>query len=85
MKRSIFQSGRRRNITSSRLKVSKKDENTLKYEALNSEINILVRTINLNYNFKDFKKNNIQSLETVNYIFYKNIYIFLIYHSFSPN
>jgi len=83
MKKSSFKTWGRRIITSSRLKVSKKDEDTQKYEDLNSEINLLVRTINLNYNVKDFKKNNIQSLEIVNYIFYKNI--FLNYHSFSPN
>ena len=83
MKKSSFKTWGRRIITLSRLKVSKKDEDTQKYEDLNSEINLLVRTINLNYNVKDFKKNNIQSLEIVNYIFYKNI--FLNYHSFSPN
>ncbi len=83
MKKSSFKTWGKRIITLSRLKVSKKDEDTQKYEDLNSEINLLVRTINLNYNVKDFKKNNIQSLEIVNYIFYKNI--FLNYHSFSPN
>ena len=83
MKKSSFKTWGKRIITLSRLKVSKKDEDTQKYEDLNSEINLLVRTINLNYNVKYFKKNNIQSLEIVNYIFYKNI--FLNYHSFSPN
>ena len=83
MKKSSFKTWGKRIITLSRLKVSKKDGDTQKYEDLNSEINLLVRTINLNYNVKDFKKNNIQSLEIVNYIFYKNI--FLNYHSFSPN
>ena len=50
MKKSSFKTWGKRIITLSRLKVSKKDEDTQKYEDLNSEINLLVRTINLNYN-----------------------------------
>ena len=74
MKRSTFLSEKKKNLTSSKLKTSRRDENALKYDALNSEINLLVRTINLNFDFKDFRKNKLQSLEKVKY-FLLNIYL----------
>ena len=74
MKRSTFLSEKKKNLTSSKLKTSRRDENALKYDALNSEINLLVRTINLNFDFKDFRKNKLQSLEKVKYFFIKYIF-----------
>ena len=47
-----------------------KDENSIKYEALNSEINKIVRLLNFKLSSKNIK-NEIQSLEKVN-IYYIN-------------
>ncbi len=79
MRRSKFLNEKKKNLTSSKLKTSRRDENSLKYDALNSEINLLVRTINLNFDFKDFRKNKLQSLEKVKYFYIK--YIYLNYNS----
>jgi len=79
MRRSKFLNEKKKNLTSSKLKTSRRDENSLKYDALNSEINLLVRTINLNFEFKDFRKNKLQSLEKVKYFYIK--YIYLNYNS----
>ena len=46
------------------------DENILKYDALNSEINILVRMINFKLNFNNIEKENFELLEKVSLISY---------------
>ena len=48
-------------------RVEQKNENSLQYEALNSEINILVRLIDFKLDFRDPKKENLQLLEKVSY------------------
>jgi hypothetical protein len=52
-----------------------KDENSIKYEALNSEINKIVRLLNFKLSSKNIK-NEIQSLEKVN-IYYINYHFAL--------
>ena len=52
-----------------------KDENSIKYEALNSEINKIVRILNYKLSSKNIK-NEIQSLEKVN-IYYINYHFAL--------
>ena len=47
-----------------------KDENSIKYEALNSEINKIVRMLNYKLSSKNIK-NEIQSLEKVNIYYIK--------------
>ena len=42
-----------------------KDENIQKYNELNQEINKIVRTINMQFNFKNYTKEKLQSLEQV--------------------
>ena len=46
------------------------DENILKYDALNSEINILVRMINFKLDFNNIEKENFELLEKVSLISY---------------
>ena len=46
------------------------DENILKYDALNSEINILVRMINFKLDFNNIEKDNFELLEKVSLISY---------------
>ena len=75
MRRTSFLNEKKKNITAARLKTNTKDENTLQYDELNSEINRLLRSINMNFDFKNFRKAKLQPLEIVNYIFYKNILI----------
>jgi hypothetical protein len=53
-----------------KLKKSKRDVNMQKYEDLNSEINLLVRTINLNCEFNDLNKKKLESLEKVKIFLY---------------
>ena len=48
-------------------RVEQKNENSLQYEALNSEINILVRIIDFKLDFRDPQKENLQLLEKVSY------------------
>ena len=48
-------------------RVEQKNENSLQYEALNSEINILVRLIDFKLDFRDPQKENLQLLEKVSY------------------
>ena len=51
-----------------------KDENSIKYEALNSEINKIVRMLNYKLSSKNIK-NEIQSLEKVNIYYIKNHFV----------
>ena len=73
MMRSKFLMEKKKNLTSIRLKTSKKakDENIPKYNELNQEINKLIRTINMQFDFKTFKKEKLQSLERVSIPFRK--------------
>jgi len=48
-------------------RIEQKIENSLQYEALNSEINILVRLIDFKLDFRDPQKENLQLLEKVSY------------------
>jgi len=48
-------------------RIEQKNENSLQYEALNSEINILVRLIDFKLDFRDPQKENLQLLEKVSY------------------
>jgi len=48
-------------------RVEQKNENSLQYEALNSEINILVRIIDFKLDFRNPQKENLQLLEKVSY------------------
>ena len=52
-----------------------KDENSIKYEVLNSEINKIVRTLNYKLSSKNITDKEIQSLEKVN-IYYLTYYFF---------
>ena len=51
-----------------------KDENSIKYEALNSEINKIVRMLNYKLSSKNIE-NEIQSLEKVNIYYIKNHFV----------
>ena len=48
-------------------RVEQNKENSHQYEALNSEINILVRIIDFKLDFRDPQKENLQLLEKVSY------------------
>ena len=48
-------------------RVEQNNENSHQYEALNSEINILVRIIDFKLDFRDPQKENLQLLEKVSY------------------
>lgn len=48
-------------------RIEQKNENSLQYEALNSEINILVRLIDFKLDFRDPQKENLQLLGKVSY------------------
>jgi hypothetical protein len=54
-------------VNRNRGRVEQKNENSLQYEALNSEINILVRIIDFKLDFRDPQKENLQLLEKVSY------------------
>ena len=75
MRRTSFLGDKKKNIAAARLKTNNKDENSFQYDELNSEINRLLRSINMNFDFKNFRKAKLQPLEIVNYIFYKNVLI----------
>ena len=75
MRRTSFLNEKKKNVAATRLKTNNKDENSFQYDELNSEINRLLRSINMNFDFKNFRKAKLQPLEIVNYIFYKNVLI----------
>jgi hypothetical protein len=54
-------------VNRNKVRMEQKNENSLQYEALNSEINILVRLIDFKLDFRDPKKENLQLLEKVSY------------------
>lgn len=54
-------------VNRNRGRVEQKNENSLQYEALNSEINILVRIIEFKLDFRDQQKENLKLLEKVSY------------------
>ena len=72
MSKQIYNNERKKSRATNR-KTSRRDANLQKYEDLNSEINLLVRTINLNCDFKNFDKKKLESLEKVKIILYNNI------------
>ena len=67
MRRRAYNVEKRSNPTSNNLATTqrKKDDNIQKYNELNQEINKLVRTINMQFNFKKFTKENLKPLEGV--------------------
>ena len=71
---------KKKNKTSVSLKTSQrqKDENIPKYNELNQDINKLIRTINMQFDFKNFKKEKLVSLEKVSILFLNKIYIIKI-------
>ena len=70
---------KKKNKTSVSLKTSQrqKDENIPKYNELNQDINKLIRTINMQFDFKNFKKEKLVSLEKVSILFLNKIYIII--------
>ena len=58
-----------------RWRSKKNEQDAIKYEALNSQINIIVRMINFNLNFKNLEKKNLQKLEKVSH-FKINIFFY---------
>ena len=70
---------KKKNKTSVSLKTSQrqKDENIPKYNELNQDINKLIRTINMQFDFKNFKKEKLVSLENVSILFLNKIYIII--------
>ena len=54
-------------VNRNKVRMEQKNDNSLQYEALNSEINILVRIIDFKLDFRDPQKENLQLLEKVSY------------------
>ena len=54
-------------VNRNKVRMEQKNDNSLQYEALNSEINILVRLIDFKLDFRDPNKENLQLLEKVSY------------------
>ena len=80
MRKSAYAMGKKSKTEIDRLKVSQKplDDNLSKYNDLNQEINKIIRTINMQFDFKNFKKEKLQSLEVVSTTFYLIINSILI-------
>ena len=79
MKRSTFLMEKRKYTISTclRARPKPKDENIHKYNELNRDINKLIRTINMQFDFKNFKKEKLVSLEKVSILFLNKIYIII--------
>ena len=79
MRRASLVMEKKKNKTSVSLKTSQrqKDENIPKYNELNQDINKLIRTINMQFDFKNFKKEKLVSLEKVSILFLNKIYIII--------
>ena len=75
MRRSTFLMEKKKNQPSTRLRTGQKakDENIPKYNELNQEINKLIRTIKMQFDFKTFKKEKLQPLEEVSKLIKKII------------
>ena len=73
MRRASLVMEKKKNKTSVSLKTSQrqKDENIPKYNELNQDINKLIRTINMQFDFKNFKKEKIIFLKEVSILFLK--------------
>ena len=73
MRRSTFIIEKKKNQPSNRLRTGQKakDENIPKYNELNQEINKLIRTIKMQFDFKTFTKERLQPLEEVSISFKK--------------
>ena len=71
MRGPTFLREKKKNPTTSHLKTNPKvkDENIPKYNELNQEINKLIRTINMQFDFKNFTKAKLQPLEKVSIYF----------------
>lgn len=80
MRKSAYDMGKKSKTETDRLKVSQNplDDNLSKYNELNQEINKIIRTINIQFDFKNFKKEKLQSLEVVSTTFYLIINSILI-------
>ena len=80
MRKSAYDMGKKSKTETNRLKVSQNplDDNLSKYNELNQEINKIIRTINIQFDFKNFKKEKLQSLEVVSTTFYLIINSILI-------
>jgi hypothetical protein len=72
---------KKKNIASNRSKPTTRQESSLQYEILNSEINLLLRSINMNFDFKNFRKAKLQSIEIVIIFFIKNIFNSIVFFS----
>ena len=70
MRRASLVMEKKKNKTSVSLKTSQrqKDENIPKYNELNQDINKLIRTINMQFDFKNFKKEKLISLKEVSIV-----------------
>ena len=75
MRKTAYNSEKRKNPTSNNLKITqrKKNDNIQKYNELNQEINKLIRTINMQFDFKKFTKESLKPLEKVSKINYNII------------
>ena len=71
MRRSAYMISKK-NHTDTNIKNSQrpKDDELSKYNELNQEISKIIRTINMQFDFKNFKKENLKPLEIVSICFY---------------
>ena len=67
MSRTIYNIEKRKIPSSTNQRTTQriKDDNIQKYNELNQEINKIIRTINMQFNFKNFTKEKLQPLEQV--------------------
>ena len=76
MKKAAFITEKRRNTVITCRKNVDFEEDLIKINELNSDINILLRTINLNFNFGNFDINQSKLLEKVRKIIIIKIIVF---------
>lgn len=67
MRKTAYTTEKRKNPTSTNLKPTQRkiDDNIQKYNELNQEINKIIRTIKMQFDFKKFTKQNLKPLEKV--------------------
>ncbi len=72
MRKSAYMNSKRKNTDTTKIKINQrpKDDDLSKYNGLNQEISKIIRTINMQFDFKNFKKENLKSLEIVSISFY---------------
>ena len=79
MKRNSVLNDKKKNVASNRPKPTTRQESSLQYEILNSEINLLLRSINMNFDFKNFRKTKLLPLEIVIIFFIKYIFNSIVF------